>query len=158
MPALKSVRQERFCMLIKQGIPPYRAYPMAGYRPHHDSPYRLRENAGVKQRLNEITKALAMKTKVSVESIATQLVADREFAIAMKQPATAHAATVSLGKLHGMFVDRSESGAPGEFAGLTSAAEVLALVTAELGEETARILGEALDRRERLSIEHDPVT
>jgi hypothetical protein len=53
---------------------------------------------------------------------------------------------LAKGKLHGLIVDRKESGAPGDFAGLTSADEVLALVKTELGEETAALLAAALAR------------
>jgi hypothetical protein len=148
MPALKSVRQERFCMLIKQGIPPYRAYPAAGYRPDNGAPYRLSENVRIKQRLRELTKSFAMKTRVTVEAIASQIAADRDFAIQQKQPATALAASVALGKLFGMFVDRKESGGPGDFAGLQSTEEVLAKVRLELGEETAALLARALARQD----------
>ena len=50
------------------------------------------------------------------------------------------AATIAKGKLHGLMVERKESGQPGDFAGLQSAADVLALVRAELGDETAALL------------------
>jgi len=158
MPELKNIRQERFCALVVQGIPPYRAYPMAGYRANDGSPYRLQGNARVQHRQNEIIEALGMKTHVTVETIAKQFNEDRDFAIAQKQPATAHAASVSLAKLHGLMVERKESGAPGEFAGLTSADEVLALIRAELGEEAAELLSKALERHDRLAIEHEPAT
>lgn len=42
------------------------------------------------------------------------------------------------------------------FSELTTADEVLALVREELGDETARLLADALDRDETLTIEHDP--
>jgi hypothetical protein len=148
MPALKFVRQERFCQLVKQGIPPFRAYAAAGYQPNNGAPYRFAENVRVKRRIAELNKVLAVKTRVTIETVTSQIVADRDFAIQQKQPATALAASVALGKLHGMFVDRSESGAPGEFAGLQSIEEVLARVREELGEETAALLAKALSRPE----------
>jgi hypothetical protein len=153
MPALKKHRQERFCLLIIQGVPPYRAYPLAGYRPDNGAPYRLSENARIKSRIAELTRQIAVKTRVTVETIAAQLVEDRDFAIRMKQPGAAHAATVSLAKLHGLMIDRKETGAPGDFSNLTSADEVLALVRAELGDETATLLAKALDRQDGVIID-----
>ena len=49
-----------------------------------------------------------------------------------------------------MLVDRKEQGQPGDFAGLQSADEVLALVRAELGDETAALLAKALGKQEAL--------
>ena len=150
MPTPLNHRQERFCQLVRQGITPYRAYPLAGYKPHHDSPYRLRDNAGVKARLAELTKAFAMKTRVTVETISEQLDEDRSFAKAVNQAGPALQATVAKAKLHGLIVDRKESGAPGDFASLSSADDVLALVRKELGEQAAALLISALaDQEER---------
>src|SRR5882724_7681037 len=73
MPALARPRQERFCQLVKRGIPPFRAYPMAGYRPNNGAPYRLAENVRVKRRLAELTRHIAMKTRVTIESITQEL-------------------------------------------------------------------------------------
>jgi hypothetical protein len=158
MPALANMRQERFCQLIKQGFPPYRAYPMAGYNAHEGAPYRLCGNVRVKARLAEITKGIAMKTRVTVETISDQLDEDREFAQRLEQPATAHAATVSKAKLHGIMVDRKETGQPGDFANLATAEDVLALVARELGAETAALLTAAMAKQEAEPIEDIPVT
>jgi hypothetical protein len=147
MPALANARQERFCQLVKQGIPPYRAYPAAGYQPNNGAPYRLAENVRVKRRLAELTKGLAMKTRVTVETLTAELDEARELAARVDQPSAMTAATIAKGKLHGLIVDRKESGAPGDFAGLQSAAEVLALVTTELGAETAALLAKALGKQ-----------
>lgn len=148
MPALRNHRHERFCQLIKQGLSPYRAYPEAGYQPHNGSPYRLREDARVKQRLAEITKGLAMKTRVTIETISSQLDEDRQFAKQVDQAGPALNATIAKAKLHGLIVDRKESGAPGDFQGLQSAEEVLALIRSELGAEAAALLAAALARQE----------
>ena len=148
MPALARPRQERFCQLVKRGIPPFRAYPMAGYRPNNGAPYRLAENVRVKRRLAELTRHIAMKTRVTIESLTKEFDEARELAARVDQPSAMTAATIAKGKLHGLMVERKESGQPGDFAGLQSASEVLALVRAELGEETAALLSAALERRE----------
>ena len=64
------------------------------------------------------------------------------------QPSAAFAATQLSAKLTGLLVERKEQGQPGDFAGLQSAAEVLAVVQAQLGDETAALLSAALERRE----------
>jgi len=158
MPALKSYRQERFCQLVKQGIPPYRAYPMAGYRADEGAPYRLSENVRVKRRLAEITRGLAMKTRVTVESITDELNGVLAGATADKQFGAARAAIETKAKLHGLMVDRKETGQPGEFAVLQSEAEVIARVRRELGEEAARQLTQALRQADQLQIQGNAPT
>ena len=150
MGALKNQRQERFCQLVKRGIPPYRAYPLSGYNEHESAPYRLCDNVRVKQRLRELTKGFAMKTRVTVETISAQLDEDRAFAQRVDQAGPALNATVAKAKLHGLIVDRKESGAPGDFASLQTAEEVLALVRAELGDAAADALTAAMAQREEV--------
>lgn len=144
MPALKNHRQERFCQLIKQGIPPFRAYPMAGYKAHPGEPYRLRDNPRVKQRLKEITRSLAMKTRVTVESVTADLDRIAAGAEAAQQYGAAKGAVETKAKLHGLLIDRKETGDPGAFAGLQDEAAVMAMVRAELGEAAAQQLKQAL--------------
>ena len=139
MGALKSYRQERFCQLIKQGVPAFRADPMAGYAANNGAPYRLAENVRVKRRLAELTRGLAVKTAVTIASLSEQIVEDREFARAHDNPSAAHAATVSLGKLHGHFIERKEIGQPGEFAGM-STEQVKEKLAAEHGPEALKLL------------------
>jgi hypothetical protein len=148
MPALPNHRQERFCHLVKQGVPAIRAYPMAGYNAHRSAPARLCGNVRIKRRIAEITKGLAAKTRVTVEMITDQLDEDRAFARRLSQPAAAHAATISKARLHGLLVDRKETGAPGDFGALQTTEEVLAVVARELGAEAAAALGAALEKRE----------
>jgi len=157
MPALANHRQERFCQLLKQGIPPYRAYPLAGYNAHPGAPYRLCENVRVKRRFAEITRGLAMKTRVTVESITQELDRIRDGAEGALQYGAARSAVETKAKLHGLLVERKESGQPGDFAGLQSAAEVLAVVETELGSETAALLTAALQRREEQASSPDVV-
>lgn len=146
MPALTNKRQERFAQLLKQGIPPYRAYPLAGYKRDHAHPYRLAEKGGMKQRLAELDHAFQVKTRVTLETICDKLDEDREFARSVGQAGPALNATIMKAKIHGLMIDRRESGDPGEFSKLQSADDVLALIRAEFGEEIAELLIRALDR------------
>ena len=144
MPALKNQRQERFCQLVRQGVVPFKAYPLAGYRPHNGHPSRLGEKGIIKARIAELHKGFAMKTRVTVETISEQLDEDRLFAKAVNQAGPALQATVAKAKLHGLIVDRKETGAPGDFAGLQEQ-DVIALVRKELGEQAAALLVSALE-------------
>jgi hypothetical protein len=76
------------------------------------------------------------------------LAADRALARDLGQPSAAIAATQLTAKLVGLLVDRKEQGQPGEFAGLQSAEEVLALIKRELGDETAAALTAALAQQD----------
>jgi hypothetical protein len=142
MPVLRNIRQERFCQLLKQGVPALRAYPMAGYKPDKrmGAPYRLSGSVRIKARIAELTRHIAMKTRVTVESLTAELDEARALALRCDQPSAAITATATKGKLHGLMVDRKESGAPGDFAGLKTPDEVLALIRSELGEDAARML------------------
>jgi hypothetical protein len=153
MPPTLSHRQERFCQLVAQGLPPYRAYPEAGYSANPGSPYRLHENARVKARLAEIKREFAMSSRVTVESLSAELDEARALALGERQASAAVAATTAKAKLHGLMVDRTEKGAPGDFASASNAAEVLALVKAELGDETALLLAAALAKGNPAQVE-----
>src|SRR6266850_4500029 len=91
-----------------------------------------------------------MSTRLA-DTLLDDLAADRALARDLGQPSAAIAATQLSAKLVGLLVERKESGQPGDFAGLQSASEVLALVKAELGDETAALLAAALERREEAS-------
>jgi hypothetical protein len=145
MPALTNQRQERFCQLVKQGVPAYRAYPMAGYRANNGAPYRLAENVRVKRRLAELTRAFAVKTKVSVESLTSEFDEAIQLARATTNPAALTNAAIAKAKLHGLMVDRKEQGAPGEFSAL-DADQIVAKLRAERGDAVADLLVTALSK------------
>lgn len=81
-----------------------------------------------------------MKTRVTVESLTAEL--DEAIALAKRvdQPGAVTQAVVVKGKLHGLLIDRKETGQPGDFQAAQTAQEVLDKVRAELGEDAARAL------------------
>lgn len=93
-----------------------------------------------------------MKTKVTVETIAAQFVEDREFAIRLEQPGTAHQASVSLAKLFGLMIERKETGQPGEFANLETRQAILDAIAEQLGTEVAKTLEAALEAPQARSV------
>lgn len=78
--------------------------------------------------------------EVTVDTLLADLEEDRRLAHGTQQSGAAVQATMAKARLCGLVVDRKESGSPGEFQGLQSAAEVLALVQRELGDDAARVL------------------
>jgi hypothetical protein len=130
-----------------------RAYRKAGYEPItrnglDAAASRLARSGKVQSRIKELRRQMAKRNAITVDSLLDDLAADRELARRLEQPSAAIAATQLAARLCGLLVDRKESGAPGEFSNLQSADEVLALVRAEFGNETAALLAAALGKRE----------
>lgn len=146
MAPLKNLRQERFCQLLKQGIPPYRAYPMAGYKLNGGSPYRLQENARIETRLKEIGRHMSRKTEYTIEKALLHLEEDRQLARSKDQPGAAIQATQLAAKLVGLLVDRKETGAPGDFANLETPEQVLEAIGADMGKDAADLARAFLGR------------
>jgi len=156
MPALFNIKHEKFARaFIKHGVAS-RAYLQAGFKASTRnaldvSACQLLRRPKVKGRISELRGQMADRNRITVDTLLQDLADDRALARTLGQPSAAIAATQLSAKLTGLLVDRKESGAPGDFAGLQSAGEVLALVRAELGEETAALLTAALARRDEAS-------
>ena len=149
MPALRNLRHERFARAFIKTNVAARAYAKAGYiattRSSLDTcASRLLRHAQVKRRIAELRKQMAARNRISLDSLLDDLAVDRALARTLGQPSAAIAATQLTARLCGLLVDRKESGQPGEFAGLQSEAEVLALVRRELGDDSATALAAAL--------------
>ena len=90
---------------------------------------------------------MTYKTKISLESLLNDLAEDRALARQLGQPSAAIQATTMAAKLVGLMVERKESGAPGDFAGLT-AEQILAQVRADHGEAKAKLFEQLLSTNE----------
>jgi hypothetical protein len=107
MSILVNARHERFAQAIAFGIPSHAAYIEAGYREHHNNPYRLRENEGVKARIMEIQADTARRVNLSRADLLGMMVEDRELARSQGQSAAAIRASELLGReLAGLYVDK----------------------------------------------------
>jgi hypothetical protein len=84
-----------------------------------------------------------MKTRVTVETITEDLDRIMRAAEAAEQFGAAKGAIDSKAKLHGLMVERRETGQPGDFSTQTEA-QTLELVRAELGDDAAAVLSKAL--------------
>lgn len=152
MPALHSIRMERFARyLIETGIQS-EAYLKAGYkassrRSLDSAASRLSRSVKVKARIRELTHNMVARNRVTVDSVVDELDEARGLALRLDQPSAAITASMSKARLAGLIVDRKEQGAPGEFASLGDEAKVMAMVEAELGAGAASALRSALEQQ-----------
>ena len=153
-------RQDRFCVAVAEGMPPYQAYKAAGYSGQANGAYQLIKKPLVIARIEQIrqfrdrTVGEVLTNAVSREAITKQWIMDRlqQNAISCMEreprwaynPAAANRALELLGKEMSMFLDRKEIGRPGDFAGLSDeeleARLMRTLIDRGLSEEQARIL------------------
>jgi phage terminase small subunit len=140
MAELFNPRHERFVRAyLKNGVAAT-AYVQAGYQPTTRrcldvNASRLLRHADIKRRMGELRRAMTHKTEVTLVSLLQDLAEDRALARRLGQASAAVQATQLAAKLTGHLVDRKETGAPGEFAGLKTAEQVL--------EELQKLLGTA---------------
>ena len=91
---------------------------------------------------------MAERTRITIDTLLRDLAEDRALARETKQVSAAIAATQLSAKLVGLLIDRKESGQPGDFSDLTSADEILARVRADLGDEMADAITQALAKQD----------
>lgn len=89
---------------------------------------------------------MATRNRITVDTLLSDLAEDRALARELGQPSAAISATALAAKLTGLLVDRKEQGMPGDFSGLQSEADVLAMVRSELGDDAAQQLSQALQQ------------
>lgn len=140
-----NARQQRFvAAYLKTGIAS-RAYALAGYQPttresQDNAASRLLGNVGIKAAIRQKRRAMMKRSDITVEKLLSDAEEARKLAIETKQVAAATGASQFQAKLVGLLVDRRETGAPGDFQGLTSADEIIAAIRAEMGEDAAKAL------------------
>ena len=91
---------------------------------------------------------MTAKTRVTVESITSNLERISEAAEGSKQYSAAKGAQETIAKLHGLLIDRKESGAPGDFQGDQTREAVLARLATELGDDVAALVAAKLAERD----------
>lgn len=80
------------------------------------------------------------RSDITIEKLLSDAEEARKLAIETKQVAAATGAGQFQAKLVGLLIDRKETGSPGDFAGLTSPAEIIAAIRMEMGEGAALAL------------------
>lgn len=158
MPTLSNAKHERFAQGIASGLTQEQAYEQAGYVPDRSAASRLYANVSIRQRVSEILSPGAdLITESVVEGaervhLTKQWVLDRLIENASRamqavpvmskdgptgeykyDGSVANRSLELLGKELGMFVDRKESGAPGDFANIDNAADLRRAIAERLG-------------------------
>jgi len=152
MPALHSIRMERFARFYFESGNAAASYLKAGYKPSSrntldSAASRLTRSVKVKARIRELSKHMITRNRITVDSLLEDLAQDRALARELGQPSAAISATQLSARLVGLLVDRKEQGGPGAFSE-ASEAEVLAMVRRELGDDSAAALAAALARED----------
>lgn len=111
MPVLENARHERFAQLVAAGVVATTAYEKAGYdkaSSNAAAASRLLKKVKVKERIRELQAESALKHEITRDKITAMLIADREFARLVGQAGAARAASESLGRLHGLYIEKRE--------------------------------------------------
>jgi hypothetical protein len=145
MPALRPPRRELFVQNLiksaKNGMNYTEAYIAAGYKGRgHTAEVgasRLMSRDEVKMRIDELTRPVVRKTRVSIESLLNELEITIQDARADGQHGTVVAALTLSAKLVGLLRDRIEVGRADEFAGL-STEEVVDKMIEDIGGGSAQ--------------------
>ena len=125
MPALPNLRHERFAKNMAKGMSQSDAYRKAGYTTRPECSWanssRLIRNARVSDRITELL------TKSETDLIIDRNTMTNVYADLLKSSRevgnfnAAKGVADSLAKLHGLMIDRRESGSPGEFNAMDDA-------------------------------------
>jgi len=108
MPILDNPRHERFAQFIADGKSATKAYELAGYRSSRQNAQRLTTNDDVRARVAELQQQAAAKHEITRDRITQMLLKDWEAAHDNKQIGAARAASESLGRLHGLYIEKRQ--------------------------------------------------
>jgi hypothetical protein len=125
MPPLNNARHEAFVRAQFEGHSIDESYAMAGYSKNRGNACRLNAIESIQSRLRELQAEAAANAEVTVASICRELDAANEVARQKGQAAAMVSAATLRAKLAGLMVERIETGAPGDFDGLTSTAQIV---------------------------------
>jgi hypothetical protein len=157
MPCLQNPRHERFVRHWLRTRNASEAYARAGYgakagNSREVCASRLLRHIQVKRRLGELERHRAKHSRVTVESLLRQCEEDRTLARSLGQSGAAIAATQLQAKLVGLLVDRKESGGPGDFSALQTAADVVNRVRADYGDDAANLFAAVLGQADQADL------
>lgn len=107
MPVLKNPKWEAFAQGLAKGKTGDQAYTDAGYAPNRKNASRLRTNEDVSSRVNELLGRAATRAEITSAKLTEMFIEDRKLARELGQPGAAVSAGMAIGKLHGLFIDRS---------------------------------------------------
>lgn len=127
MPILKNTKREIFAQNIFSGQDNMTAYVNAGYKPNLGNATHMRMIPEVKARIEELLSARLAKVDKKVDAsikkaainrdwVMAKLIENYEQAFLNCDFSPANKALELLGKELGMFIERKETGGPGDFA------------------------------------------
>ena len=116
MPVLKNSKHELFAQELAKGKTAREAYVNAGYEFNSGNCIRLKGNESIQARIQELQSRASTSVNITVSSLTEMYLEDRKLAKELGQTAAAKGCLDSLAKLHGLMIERKETGAPGEFA------------------------------------------
>jgi phage terminase small subunit len=115
MPVLKNTRHEIFAQELARGRSATDAYEAAGYKRDSGHSSRLAAIGRIRERVTELKEGAALRVGLERADVLAMLMQERELARERGQLSAAIRATELIGRELGMFVERSEVGAPGDF-------------------------------------------
>jgi hypothetical protein len=151
MPPIKNPRHELFAQGVAKGENASQAYENAGYKPSRANACHLQQQANVSQRIAELLEQRRKRGEIASERAIAALAVDRKWvlsklvqnaeqALVNNDRSAANRALELIGKEQGMFIERRETGQPGDFANLSTVEEIIARVKQDLGEQAAGAL------------------
>lgn len=170
MGVLINAKHEAFAQHIANGTTLYKAYVLAGYRESRPNACTLKQRPEILERIDELLERKNNILERSATMAANAMAVDRKWVLQeliglaseARNAGDRGAAARSLelvGKEMGMFIQRTEIGAPGDFANLDSNNAILDAVALELGAETAASLRAIISPQQATQpmkvIEHD---
>ena len=107
--ALPNARHEAFAQGIYRGETADKAYQNAGYKPNRGNATRLKADESIMKRVAELQDRGQRMSDVTVESLTKMLMEEREAAHKAGQHSASVSAIEKVGKLHGLFVEKTEN-------------------------------------------------
>ena len=141
MAALRNPKREAFAQNLakspKSGKSITQCYLDAGYQTSGESAHacasRLLSSATVKDRVDEILRPVVRKSRITVESLLSELEITIADARSAKQHGTVVSALTLAAKLVGLLQERVEISGPGAFAACEDVAEIASRFLEEFG-------------------------
>lgn len=119
MPRLPNARQELFAQNVARGMSAAKAYEKAGYEPNRFNAARLKNtNENVSGRIYELLSKSETNLVVDRNTMTNVFTDLLHSARTAGNYNAAKGAADSLAKLHGLMIDRKETGRPGDFSAM----------------------------------------
>ena len=109
MPRLNNMRHEAFAQGLYQGETADQAYKNAGYKPNRGNAIRLKASESIQKRVDELHDRGQRVSDIAKESLTALLMEERKAANEAGQHSAAVSALEKVGKLHGLFIEKTEN-------------------------------------------------